>query len=65
MKHCDTCGRAIDEGEERKHQSKTVCEDCYIDTLLPPVRKTYYENDSSEFMRRLRDAYTSIPQRYH
>ena len=65
MKHCDTCGKAIDDGEDREHNSKICCEDCYIDAILPPVRKMYYENDASEFMRRLKDGYIVIPQRYH
>ena len=30
---CDRCHTPIDSGEERDHQGKTLCEDCYMDAL--------------------------------
>jgi len=28
---CEICGAAIGPGEERQHEGRTVCEDCFID----------------------------------
>ena len=33
---CDRCKENIEEGEERELHGQTLCEDCFIDTLLPP-----------------------------
>jgi hypothetical protein len=57
MAKCDKCNIKIVNGEERDLNFRVLCEDCYIDAVLPPVRKMCYENDSSEFMRRLKDSY--------
>lgn len=65
MMTCDICKKTICDGEERELNSKTVCEDCCIDALLPRVRKMFYENDRAEFMRRLKDSYPVRKQRYH
>ena len=32
---CDRCKANIEEGEERELHGRTLCEDCYIDTLSP------------------------------
>ena len=32
---CDRCGDTIDPGEERRHHSETLCDDCYMDVLSP------------------------------
>ena len=64
-KKCEKCNVKIVMEEERNLNSTVLCEDCYIDAVLPPVRKMYYENDSSEFMRRLKDQYISCPQQFH
>ncbi len=32
---CQTCGGAIDPGEEREHHDKIICEDCYMVALSP------------------------------
>lgn len=61
---CHKCNQTINDGEEIKKNSKTLCEDCYIDTLLPPVQKSYFENDSS-FMQRLNNSYIAHPQTFH
>ena len=33
---CDKCRENIQEGEERGLHGRTLCEDCYMDTLSPP-----------------------------
>ena len=65
MMKCDRCNIGIAKGEERDLNSIILCEDCYIDAVWPQVRKMYYENDSSEFMRRLKDSYIACPQKFH
>ena len=32
---CDRCSAAVQEGEEREHHGKILCEDCYMDVLSP------------------------------
>lgn len=32
---CDACGGVIPSGDERTHQSRIVCEDCYMVALSP------------------------------
>lgn len=34
---CDRCGVGIAPGDERNHNSKRLCEDCYMDALSPSV----------------------------
>lgn len=34
---CDRCGQDVEQGEEREHLGKIVCEECYMD-ILSPVR---------------------------
>jgi len=65
MTKCDRCNIKIVKGEKRDLNSITLCEDCYIDAALPPVRNMYYENDSSGFMRRLKGSYIAYPQKFH
>ena len=33
--NCDKCGDAIEVGEERELHGKSLCDDCYMDTLSP------------------------------
>ena len=35
--HCEECNADIEQGEEREHLGKVLCEDCYMD-ILSPVR---------------------------
>lgn len=30
---CDTCSATIPAGDEREHHGRTICEDCYMDSL--------------------------------
>jgi len=64
MINCAKCKKAVRDGEMRKHNSQILCEDCHIDALLSPVQKTYYESDTSEFMRRLQKSYSVHRQQY-
>lgn len=32
---CDRCKNVIEEGEEREHAGRILCEDCYMDALSP------------------------------
>jgi len=64
MTSCDKCNKMIKKGEVRKHQSKTLCEDCYIDGCMPKMKKSHYDNDA-EFMQRLKNAPLAHPQKFH
>ncbi len=64
MTRCYKCKNVINDGDERKHNSKVLCEECYLDEIVSPVRKMYYEHSSS-FMLRLKDSYISNPQKFH
>jgi DNA-directed RNA polymerase subunit RPC12/RpoP len=62
---CEKCGQIIQDNDGYKSRDKILCEDCYIDMLLPPVGKMYYEHSASNFMIRLKDSYISCPQQFH
>ncbi len=64
MIHCYKCKKAINEGEGKTHKAKILCDDCYIDELLPKKQRAHYDNDS-EFMQRLKESYPAHPQKYH
>jgi len=64
MTSCNKCNKMIREGEGRKHNSKILCEDCYIDEVMPKMKKSHYDNDA-EFMQRLKNAHPVHPQRFH
>jgi len=64
MINCDKCKKAVSEEEARKHKSKTLCEDCYIDECMPKMKKSHYDNDA-EFMQRLKDAHPAHSQKFH
>ena len=32
---CEKCGDIIEDGDEREFHGRTLCEDCYMDTLSP------------------------------
>ncbi len=64
MLNCDKCKKTFKEGEGRRHNSETLCEDCFIDELMPNKQKAHYDNDA-EFMQRLQDSYPVHPQKFH
>ena len=62
LKICARCNKAIkDDG--RKHHLKLLCEDCYIDEVMPKMAKSY--DNPVEFFQRLKDSYSVIKQRFH
>ncbi len=64
MINCDKCKKAVSEGDGRKHNARTLCEDCYMDELVPRMQKAHYDNDA-EFMQRLKFSYPVHPQKFH
>ena len=36
MMECDKCKDPIESGDEREHNGRVLCEDCYMDALSPP-----------------------------
>lgn len=64
MKICSKCKVSFQDGEMKNLHGKLLCEDCYIDEVLPKMPKAHYENDS-EFMNRLKESYSVRKQQYH
>lgn len=64
MKRCEKCESILGEDEGRQLHSKILCEDCYIDEVMPKMPKAHYDNDA-EFMQRLKDSYSVRKQQYH
>lgn len=64
MKKCEKCELPIKEDDGREFHSKILCEDCYIDEVIPKMSKSHYNNDA-EFMQRLKDSYSVRKQQYH
>jgi len=64
MKNCNKCKQTVQNGEEKKLHEITLCEDCYIDAVMPKMPKAHYDNDA-EFMQRLQDSYSVRKQQYH
>ncbi len=64
MKKCTKCNSYLKEVDGREFHSKILCEDCYIDEVMPKMPKSYYDNDA-EFMQRLKDSYSVHNQQYH
>ena len=40
---CDKCHRPLNAGDEYRHRSEVLCEDCYIDLAMPRTRKTHWQ----------------------
>ena len=64
MKNCDKCKASIIADDGRELHSMQLCEDFYIDEVMPKMAKSHYENDA-EFMQRLKDSYSVRKQQYH
>jgi uncharacterized Zn finger protein (UPF0148 family) len=64
MKKCKKCKVPLKEEEGRTFHSELLCEDCYIDAVMPKMPKSHYDNDA-EFMQRLKDSYPSRKQQFH
>jgi hypothetical protein len=64
MKECGKCKTSIKEEDGRTFHSQFLCEDCYIDEVMPKKPKSHYGNDE-EFMQRLKDSNPVRNQQYH
>ncbi len=64
MKLCEKCKSAIKKDDGREFHSATLCEDCYIDEVMPKMPKSHYDNDA-EYMQRLKDICPVRNQQYH
>jgi hypothetical protein len=64
MKKCKKLKSPIEEDEGREFHLKILCEDCYIDDLMPKMTKLHYDNDA-EFMNKLKDSYSMRKHQYH
>ncbi len=64
MPDCEKCRVTISNADVKRHHTKVLCEDCYIDEVMSKMPKAHYEN-GAEFMNRLKDSYTVRRQRYH
>jgi len=51
---CTMCKKGVKDNEVRIFKSKILCEDCYIDKLMPGPGMKWSENDHTEFYRRLK-----------
>ncbi len=64
MKICTKCKSSIQDKDDKALHAKILCEDCYIDELMPKMSKAHYDNDA-EFMQRLQDSYSAHQQQFH
>lgn len=64
MRECEKCKTFLKEDEGREFHLKLLCDDCYIDEVMPKMPKSHYDNDA-EFMQRLKDSYSVRKQQYH
>ena len=64
MKTCKQCNKALKVGEKKELHGKVLCDDCYIDAVMPKMPKAHYDNDA-EFMNRLKDSYSVRKQQFH
>ncbi len=64
MQKCAKCDQLIQDGAFNRQYQTNLCEDCYIDAVLPDKPKASYDN-AAEFMNRLKDAHSIHQQRYH
>ena len=64
MTICTKCKESFRDEDMKNLHGKILCEDCYIDEVVPKMPKAHYDNDS-EFMNRLKDSYSVRKQQYH
>lgn len=64
MKKCEKCNASLRKNEGQKRHSQLLCDDCYIDEVMPKMPKAHYDNDA-EFMNRLKDSYSVRKQQHH
>jgi len=64
MQNCKNCKKSFHDDELKKFYKKMLCEDCYIEEVVPKMPKAHYGNDA-EFMNRLKDSYIARAQLFH
>jgi hypothetical protein len=64
MPICTKCRTNIRDEDMKKLHGEILCEDCYIDEVMPKMPKAHYDN-KAEFMNRLKDSYSVRKQQYH
>ena len=64
MKKCEKCKTPLNQHDGWKVHLKIMCDNCYMDELMPKRPKSHYDNDA-EFMQRLKDSYPVRKQQYH
>ncbi len=64
MQNCENCKKSFHDDELKELYTKILCEDCYIDEVVPKMSKAHYGNDA-EYMNRLKDSYIAHPQKFH
>ena len=64
MQNCENCKKSFHNDDLKEFCTKMLCEDCYIDEVVPKMPKAHYGNDA-EFMNRLKDSYIAHPQKFH
>lgn len=64
MSICSKCQKTISEDEKQILNTRILCDDCYLDEVMPRMPKAHYDNEA-EFMNRLKDSYSVRKQQYH
>ncbi len=64
MQNCENCKKSFQNDDLKELFKKMLCEDCYIDKVVPKMPKAHYDNDA-EFMNRLKDSYIARAQQFH
>jgi hypothetical protein len=64
MPICTRCKETFRDEDLKSLHEKLLCEDCYIDEVVPKMSKAHYDNDA-EFMNRLQNSYSVRKQQYH
>ncbi len=64
MKKCEKCKSNVKDDNIKKLKSTVLCDDCYIDEVMPKMPKSHYNNDA-EFLNRLKNSYPVCQQQYH
>ena len=64
MQNCTKCNKTIPDGDAKRFHTKILCEDCYINEVMPKMPKAHYDKDV-EFMNRVKDSYPVRKQQYH
>lgn len=58
MPTCQKCGVALEAHELHQLDGRPLCDDCYLALVHRPTLKVEYAGGDTNFMLRLKDAYT-------